>query len=163
VPAGTSPPDDAAPAILAYDGSAPSEHAVSEAAQLLRARPASVATVWLTARYVAGAALVAVPDEVVRKGAAALDEAARVRAVGDASEAAAVMTSAGWSCSATAVETSHNVPSAIVETAGEHGAALIVTGTRGRSRVVAGLLGSSAESILRTAGRPVLLVPPVAE
>ncbi len=163
VPAGTGPSRDAVPAILAYDGSASSKHAVSEAAELLRRRPAIAATVWLTARYVVGAAMVAVPDEVVHRGAAALDEATRVRAVGDASEAAAAMTSAGWSCSATAIETSRNVPAGIVDAADEHDAAVIVTGTRGRSRVVAALLGSNAESILRTAGRPVLLVPPVAK
>ena len=120
--AGTGPSRDAVPAILAYDGSASSKHAVSEAAELLRRRPAIVATVWLTARYVVGAAMVAVPDEVVHRGAAALDEAARVRAVGDASEAAAAMTSAGWSCSATAIETSRNVPAGIVDAADEHDA-----------------------------------------
>ena len=163
VPAGAGTADDAAPALLAHDGSASSKHAVGEAAQLLRRRPAIVATVWLTARYVVGAAMIAVPEEVVRKGAAELDEAARVRAVADASQAAGVMTSAGWSCSATAIETTRNVPAAIVDAADEHDAAVIVTGTRGRSRIVAALLGSNAESILRTAGRPVLLVPPVGE
>ena len=38
-------------------------------------------------------------------------------------------------------------------------AAVIVTGSRGRSRIAAALLGSTAENVVRHAGRPVLLVP----
>ena len=70
-----------------------------------------------------------------------------------------MLTAAGWSSEPTAVETSRNVPSAIVDAADEHEAAIIVTGTRGRSRVVATLLGSNAEAIVRLAERPVFLVP----
>jgi nucleotide-binding universal stress UspA family protein len=44
--------------------------------------------------------------------------------------------------------------------AGDHDAAVIVTGTRGRAPITAALLGSTAEALLRHAGRPVLLVPP---
>ena len=43
--------------------------------------------------------------------------------------------------------------------AAEVDAAMIVTGTRGRSRTVAAVLGSTAEGILRHAHRPVLVVP----
>ena len=38
-------------------------------------------------------------------------------------------------------------------------AAMIVTGTRGRSRTVAAVLGSTAEGILRHAHRSVMVVP----
>ncbi|MEY2512769.1 MAG: Universal stress protein family [bacterium] len=41
----------------------------------------------------------------------------------------------------------------------ERDAAVVVAGTRGHSRFAAALLGSNAESIVRHAGRPVLLVP----
>src|ERR687889_815739 len=47
------------------------------AAQLLRPRPAVVATAWMTAAQVVGAAMLALPDEVARKGAGALDAASR--------------------------------------------------------------------------------------
>jgi nucleotide-binding universal stress UspA family protein len=46
-----------------------------------------------------------------------------------------------------------------VEYAAEADAAMIVTGTRGRSRAVAAVLGSTAEGILHHAHRPVLVVP----
>jgi nucleotide-binding universal stress UspA family protein len=120
-----------------------------------------VASVWSSAAHVVGAAMLAVPDDVVRKGAARLDEAARLRAADRADDGAAQLRAAGWDGEALAIETSRNVVAAIVDAADEHDAALVVTGTRGRSRVAAALLGSSAEGILRGAGRPVLLVAPV--
>jgi len=159
VPAVSTMATDAEPAIFAYDGSPAAAHAVAAAAQLLRPRHAVVASVWHTASHVVGVAMLAVPDEVVRKGAERLDEAARLRAAGQASEAATQLTANGWSCEPAAIETSRNVPAAIIGAADEHDAAIIVTGTRGRSRVAAALLGSNAEAILRCAGRPVLLVP----
>jgi nucleotide-binding universal stress UspA family protein len=160
VPADAAPAAAARPAIFAYDGSPAAGQAVSAAIELLRARPAVVASVWHTATYAVEVAMLAVPDEVVRKGAEGLDEAARLHAAAVASEAGAALTGAGWSGESAAVQTSHNVPAAIVATADEHDAAIVVTGTRGRSRVAATLLGSSAEGIVRHAGRPVLLVPP---
>jgi nucleotide-binding universal stress UspA family protein len=121
-----------------------------------------VASVWSSAAHTVGVAMLAVPDDVVRKGTASLDEAARLRAADRAGEGAGQLVAAGWSTSETlAIETSRNVVGAIVDAADEHDAAVVVTGTRGRSRVAAALLGSSAEGILRCAGRPVLLVPPV--
>jgi nucleotide-binding universal stress UspA family protein len=160
VPADAVPAGDEEPALFAYDGSPDAGHALSAATELLRQRPAVVASVWHTATYVVGVAMLAVPDEVVRKGAAGIDEAARLRAAGEAGKACAVLTAAGWSCETAAVETSRNVTSAIVGTADERDAAIVVTGTRGRSPVAATLLGSSAEGVVRHAGRPVLLVPP---
>ena len=139
---------------------AAAERAVAAAAELLRPRPAIVASVWQTASALVGAALLAVPDEVARKGIAGLDEAARQRAKGQASEGAARLADAGWACEIAAPETARNVHSAIVEAAADHDAAIVVTGTRGRSRVAAAVLGSAAEAIVRNAGRPVLLVPP---
>ncbi len=112
------------------------------------------------AAHVVGAAMLAVPEDVVRKGAESLDEAARSRAADHAGEGAGLLIAAGWACEPEAIETSRNVTSAIVDAADEHDAAIVVTGTRGRSRVAAALLGSSAEGILRRAGWPVLLVPP---
>ncbi len=164
VPADAMPAGDSEPAIFASDGSPTATRAVTAASALLLPRPAVVVSVWETATCVVGVAMLAVPDDVVRKGAEGLDEAARLRAAGQASEDGAILTSAGWSsCVTEAVKTSRNVPTAIVETADERDAAIIVAGTRGRSRIAAALLGSNAEAIARGAGRPVLLVPPVAQ
>ena len=160
LPAGGADIDAGAPALLAYDGSASADRAIAVAATLLRQRPAVVASAWLGIAPVVGVATIAIPGEVARSGAARLDEGARLLAAGEASEGAAAMAAAGWACEHVALETSRNVPAAIIDAADERDAAVIVTGTRGRSRIRAALLGSTAESILRHAGRPVLLVPP---
>ncbi len=163
VPADAIAAGGADPAVFAYDGSLPAGHAVAVAARLLRPRPAIVASVWSSSARVMGVAMLAIPDDVVRQGTASLDEAARLRAGGQAGEGAGRLAAAGWTSSETAaIETSRNVAAGIVGAADERDAAIIITGTRGRSRVAAAVLGSSAEGILRCAGRPVLLVPPEA-
>jgi nucleotide-binding universal stress UspA family protein len=160
VPAEHEPPAAGAPAIFACDGSESATHAVRAAAKLLRPRQATVASVWQPVSYAVGVAMLAVPEAVVRKGAEGLDESARVQAAGHAGEGAALLTAAGWSCEPEALQTARNVTSAIVGAADERDAAVVVTGSRGRSPLTATLLGSTAEGILRHAGCPVLLVPP---
>lgn len=160
LPFDATPATAAAPALFAFDGSAAATRAVSAATGLLRTRQAIVASVWQTASALVGAALLAIPDDVARKGIAGLDEASRLQATGQASDGADRLTAAGWDCEIAALETARNVHTAIVGAAAEHDAAILVTGTRGRSRVAAAVLGSAAEAIARNAGRPVLLVPP---
>ena len=154
-------PADDAPALLATDGSPPATRAMQTAAALLRPRPAIVASAWRPVGHAVGVAMVAIPDDVAREGAARLDEAARVRAAGQALEGCELMADAGWVARTATLEASRNVPAAILAAADEHDAAVLVTGTRGRSRIAAALLGSTAESVLRHAARPVLLVPAV--
>lgn len=162
LPTGGDVPHDG-PAIFATDGSGRATRAIQIATALLRPRPALVASAWQPVTYAVGVAMIAVPDEVARRGADRIDEEARLRAAGQASEGAAALTVAGWHGETTAVEARHHVASSIVATAADHDAAIVVTGTRGRSRIAATLLGSTAEGILRGAGRPVLLVPPAPE
>ena len=160
VPPDALPAAPAAPAIFAYDGSPPAGRAVAAAAALLRRRPALVASVWHSTMAVVGVASIALPDEVARRGAANLDDAARLQARGLASAGATMLSAAGWACETGALETARGVPAAIVGVADDRDAAIVVTGTRGRSRIAAALLGSNAEAIVRHAQRPVLLVPP---
>ena len=157
------PADTRAPVLLAYDGSGSADHAVRAAVHLLRPRPALVACAWKSAAYAVGVAMLAIPDDVARKGAAGLDEAARHEAESHARAAATQLEGAGWSCETAALRTARSVPGAIIVAGEDHDAAIIVTGTRGRSRMAAALLGSTAEAIVRHAGRPVLLVPPTPE
>lgn len=157
---GAAVPSDEAPALFATDGSASATHTMAIAGALLVPRPAIVASAWQPIGHAVGVAMVAVPDDVAREGAARLDEDARLRAAGEASEGAALLSGAGWAAATATIEAPRSVGSAIVGAADEHGAAVIVTGTRGRSRIAAALLGSTAESVLRHAGRAVLLVPP---
>ena len=156
-------PADDAPALLATDGSTPAARAMTTAAALLRPRPAIVASAWRPVGHTVGVAMVALPDDVARKGAARLDEEARVRSAGHALAGSELLADAGWLARTATLEASRNVPAAILAAADEHDAAVIVTGTRGRSRMAAALLGSTAEGVLRYAGRPVLLVPPAGD
>lgn len=160
LPPDASPADAGATALFAFDGSPPAEHALRSAARLLTPRPAVAACVWQSAAYAVGVAMLAIPDEIARKGAAGIDEASRGEAEGHARHGAAVLAEAGWTADTAAPETARSVPGALILAAEDRDAAVIVTGTRGRSRVAATLLGSSAEAVLRHAGRPVLLVPP---
>ena len=160
VPPAAAPPAAAAPAVFAYDGSAPAAHALDVAADLLQPRPALVTTAWETTSYAVGVALLAVPAGVAQTGADRLDEASRNHAEVIAGEGAERLARAGWHREALALEARHNVATAMIGYAGDHEAAVIVTGTRGRARITAALLGSTAEALLRHAGRPVLLVPP---
>jgi nucleotide-binding universal stress UspA family protein len=148
-----------APAVFAFDGSAHAGHAIRAAVGLLRPRPAVVANAWQTASHAVGVARLAVPDAVAREGAERLDAASRSDAETHADAGATILAAAGWPSDSTALETSRNIPAAIACAAADHDAAIIVTGTRGRSRIAAALLGSTAEGIVRHAGRPVLLVP----
>lgn len=159
LPVGGGCADLAAPAIFAYDGSLPAEHALSAGAMLLRPRPAVVASAWQSVSYAVGVALLAIPDAVAHMGAEELDDASRRQAEGRAHDGASVLAEAGWRCDTAALE-HRSVAAGIIGAADVHDAAVIVTGTRGRSWMTAALLGSTAEGILRHAGRPVLLVPP---
>jgi nucleotide-binding universal stress UspA family protein len=162
LPADAAPARTDAPAVLAYDGSGPADGALRAAQDLLRPRPASLATAWQSASYVHGLALLAVPPAVALKGADELDDETRRRAQAVATNGAQQLGAAGWQCE-TAVPEARNVAHAIIGAADARDAAIVVTGTRGRSRVAAALLGSTAEGILRHASRPVLLVPPAAD
>ena len=157
---GMAPLADDAPAIFAYDASPAAAHAITEAAGLLRPRDAIVASAWQNVSAIIGAARAAVPDDIARKGAAGLDLAARLEAEDDADAGVRLLAGAGWTARAEALETARNIPGALVAAADDHDVAVVVTGTRGRSRIAAALLGSTAEAIVRHAGRPVLLVPP---
>ncbi len=144
-----------APAVFAYDGSVPAQRALDAAAVLLRRRPAVVASVWHSASPVVAAATVALPAETARKGAVALDDAASAEADGLAGAGATRLSAAGWPCQAATLQTARGVPSAIIDEADERDAAILVSGTRGRSRAgqrTARKQCRSARSLRGTAG-----------
>jgi hypothetical protein len=72
---------------------------------------------------------------VARTGAEALDESSRREAESHARDAAAQLGAAAWASDVAAITTPRNVPMAIIGAAEERYAAVIVTGTRGRSRI----------------------------
>lgn len=147
------------PALFAYDGSYQARGAIAAALALLRRRPALVATAWRSILAAAPASLIAMPAGVATAGAGKLDEDARHAGQQTAAEGAQMLQAGGWFASEEAIETIGGIWQPLVEAADAADAAVIVTGTRGRSRVAAALLGSTAEGVLRHSNRPVLLVP----
>src|SRR5688500_1096610 len=137
---------DAAPVVIAYDGSEVSKEAVRHAAELFAGRAAIVVTVWepglaflpiASDPFLAGA----VPPDP--EAAQAVDEAEREHAARVAEEGAKLARSLGLEA------TPHPVPDedvvvadTLIHFASEREAAVIVVGTRGISGLRTHVLGS---------------------
>lgn len=149
---------DARPVVIAYDGSEHARAAIEHAGALLRSRWAVVTCVWSSVEAHVPAATIAVPAGVALGGARELDAQAQRRAARLAAEGAELARRAGFEAEARTIRGDDSPWRAIVDCAAELDAAAVVTGTRGRSRPVAALLGSTAEGVLHHAHRPVLVV-----
>lgn len=144
--------------LIAYDGSDDAKEAIAFAGRHLKPEPTVVLTVWeplLThlVRFgvgMGGAVLTGGEDTTAEAFAEASSregaELARTAGLPDVEPRAAADTRAIWA--------------SIVETAEEIDASVIVSGSRGLSRVRSVLLGSVSNHILHQAERPVLVVPP---
>lgn len=150
------------PALIGYDGSDAAGHAIAVAGRLLAGRAARVVHVWesqyrhgLTVRALSGLPsgdVVTALDEAL---AAAADET-----VGRGVEAARA---AGLDATGEALETKAGAWRALTADARAHGAAVIVTGSRGLGGARSALLGSVSSGLLHNADLPVLVVPPAAD
>jgi nucleotide-binding universal stress UspA family protein len=138
------------PVVFAYDGSDQAKAAIAEAGRQLPAkRDALVLTVWTTYNVGFHPEPGAVFDAAC---AGEVQQAAEQTAIHGASLAEA----AGFRAQASAVEGTP-IWKAIVETADEHGASLIVLGSR--SRAALGLVaGSVSGTVASRSPRPVLIV-----
>src|SRR3954452_3229506 len=145
--------------LICYDGTEPARAAVTAAAGVL-AGAAVVVTVWDPVPPLDHArpldaylsALGPAPEEL---DAAAEDQARRI-----AAEGAEAARAAGLDAEPLAVRSRGRIASTLVAVADERDADLIVIGARGRSSGGPKLLGSTANSVLHEARRPVLVVPP---
>lgn len=149
--------DDIRPVLIAYDGSTYARAAVREATKLLRSAPVLVVSVWTPIESVA-AATIAIPTGLALAGARAIDAASREQAERLAEDGAKIARSSGLHAEPRAIEGAGPVWNAIVRFADEIDAAVVVTGTRGRSRLASTVLGSTAQGVLAHAHRPVLVV-----
>jgi nucleotide-binding universal stress UspA family protein len=156
-PTTSSGADADRPVLVAYDGSEHARAAVRHAAAVLRPHHAVLVCVWTPIESVA-AALVARPASIAHAGARAIDAASREEAERLAQEGAELARTAGLDADARALEGVGPAWNAIVRFADEIDAAVVVTGTRGRSSLTAAVLGSTAQGILGNARRPVLVV-----
>jgi nucleotide-binding universal stress UspA family protein len=161
-PAG-APAEPDAPALVAYDASPPAKAALAAAVSLLMARRAVVATAWSPLRGAASASLAGAPAGLAAAAIDELDAAARAQAEAVARQAAADLTASGWPAEPRALTATSSPWPTLAACASAVGAAVVVCGSRGHSRLASLLLGSVAEGLLRHAGRPVLVVRPPRE
>lgn len=140
------------PVLVCYDGSPGAALAIDEAAELFPGRHALVLSVWSS------------PIGMAVHGMAAEAHAHREEQRGiasaHASEGCELARAAGLLADAvTADGSADGTPQAILDTADEHRARIIVVGARGLGGVRALFLGSVSEAVVRHARRSVLVVP----
>jgi nucleotide-binding universal stress UspA family protein len=158
VPAGAGELDG--PAVIGYDGSDGARTAISGAARLLSGRPAVVVHAWSSPldRSYARASLAAVPLSEIGELETALAEVFAGEAGDLADEGAALAREAGLTARGLAVEETEGAWRALSATAGAEGAAVIVTGSRGRGALGSAVLGSVSAGLVHNAERPVLII-----
>jgi nucleotide-binding universal stress UspA family protein len=143
--------------LICYDGTAPARAAVTAAGRVLEGA-AMVVTVWepvppLDHARPLDAYLSALGPAPAELDAAAEDQARRI-----AAEGAEAARAAGLDAEPLAVRSGGRIASTLVAVADERDADLIVIGARSSGGPK--LLGSTANSVLHEAHRPVLVVPP---
>jgi nucleotide-binding universal stress UspA family protein len=150
----------APPALLCFDGSPQSRSAIEHAGQLLGGGPAVVVTAWESADTFVGFDPVSAVSETVGRLAGLereMDEIGNELAEHTAAAGAELAHEHGFEAEARAVE---GKPwSAIVRTADEVDARIVVLGSRGLSRVESAVLGSVSHGVVQHCTRPVLVVP----
>jgi nucleotide-binding universal stress UspA family protein len=150
------------PVLIAYDGSQPARHALTEAASLLRPRRAVVVTVWEAGLAYASPAMP--PDGMTMSPmidpavAIGVDRDVHRNAENVARDGAALAKSLGLDAEPLAVADEGNVPETILNVARSREVAAIVVGSRGLSGLRARLEGSTSNGLLKHAHCPVIVV-----
>jgi nucleotide-binding universal stress UspA family protein len=153
---------EAAPVLIAYDGSEVSRAAVRHAAELFAGRPAVVATVWEPGL----AAIPVGPPETMGMGALPPDPATvervdrlqREHASTVADDGAEFARSVGLAAESQAVPDEVDVADTLIGIARERGAAVVVVGSHGISGLRSRLLGSVSRKLIEHCDRPVLVI-----
>jgi nucleotide-binding universal stress UspA family protein len=152
---------EAAPVLIAYDGSEVARAAVRQAAELFAGRPALVATVWEP-----GLAVVAmgrpdalgmstVPDPATVE---TIDRLQREHASTVAADGAELARSLGLAAAPQAVPDGVDVADTLIDIARQQGAAVVVVGSHGISGLRSRLLGSVSRKLIEHCDRPVLVI-----
>ena len=145
--------------LLCYDGSEDARTAIAHAGKLLPGQSATVLTVWepfmeLLARTSFGYSMTGPIEDVAQ-----IDTASREGAQARAQEGAELARGVGLDAEARICARRSTFAEAILETAGEIDAAVIVVGSRGLTGVKSILLGSVSHGLIQHADRPVTVVP----
>jgi nucleotide-binding universal stress UspA family protein len=159
--------EGAAPILIAYDGSPSSDHAIREAGGLLAGRRALVVVVY---KQGIGFELMELPNitgglpppQLDVRAAIEVDEDLAERSQVLAQQGAEVARDAGFEPEALAVADEVDMPVAetIVNVAADRGAAAIVIGAHGHSRLSEVVLGSTSRDVIRRAPCPVVVARP---
>jgi nucleotide-binding universal stress UspA family protein len=153
---------EAAPVLIAYDGSEVSRAAIRHAAELFPGRPAVLATVWEP-----GLATVAVglPDTMGvgtlpadPETVEVVDRLQREHASTVAGDGAEFARSVGLVAEPQAVPDELDVADTLIGIARERGAAVVVVGSHGISGLRSRLLGSVSRKLIEHCDRPVLVI-----
>ena len=153
---------EAAPVLIAYDGSEVSRAAIRQAAELFAGRPAVVATVWepgLAAVPVGQPDTIGVgtlpPDPATVEAVDRLQLEHASTVAGDGAEFAR---SVGLAAEPQAVPDEFDVADTLIGIARELGAAVVVVGSHGISGLRSRLLGSVSRKLIEHCDRPVLVI-----
>lgn len=150
--------------LVAFDGSEESRRALSCGAQMLRPTRVEILTAWeplhRQAARAAGGAGMMQTDFSSAVEAAEGDDPAYVHALETCREGVALAESLGLEAHAHLVESATSIWSALVDAAKELQPDVIVTGTRAIKGLRSLFTSSTAENLVRSAGLPVLIVPP---
>jgi len=153
---------EAAPVLIAYDGSELSQAALRQAAVLFAGRPAVLATVWEPgmATMVAGATdpLSGSPLPPDPETIETVDRVQREHASTVAADGADLARSLGLVAEPHPVPDEVDVADTLLQIARERGAAVVVVGTHGISGLRSHLLGSVARKLIAHCDRPVLVI-----
>lgn len=154
--------------LIAYDGSDQARLAIEHAGRFLSAKNAYILTVWEPIhRQAARAAGMSGMMQHDWSADASTepndDDPAYTEAVSVCQEGVDLARQNGFATEPFLVESGTAIWSAIVDAADELDVDLIVTGTRALSGWKSLLQSSVSDSIIKNAGRPVLIVPPASE
>jgi nucleotide-binding universal stress UspA family protein len=153
---------EAAPVLIAYDGSDVSRAAIRHVAELFPGRRAVLATVWEPGL---AAVSMGVPDAMGLgtlpadpETVEAVDRLQREHASTVASEGAEFARSVGLAVEPQAVPDEVDVADTLISIARERGAAVVVLGSHGISGLRTRLLGSVSRKLIEHCDRPVLVI-----
>jgi nucleotide-binding universal stress UspA family protein len=148
--------------LVSYDGSADAQAAIDRAAQLMPRTEATVLSVWepfIDTLARSGTLGVGLGMAGGYADGEKIDEASMDAALKSANEGAERATAAGLVARPRTASRVGSIASAILASAADVDADLVVMGTRGRSGVKSFLLGSVSHAVVQHADRAVLVVP----
>jgi nucleotide-binding universal stress UspA family protein len=144
------------PLLICYDGSEDAKHAIARAGRLFAGRHALIVTVWQPASALgsfAWSGATATMVNFVELDRAAAEDGGRV-----ADSGVRIAQEVGLEAEPVAVEATGPVWKTILDIADRSGAAMVVMGSRGLTRVRSMLLGSVSGAVVHHADRPTLVI-----